>query len=62
MFWVRVTSFSIKNSSEIKFFYSEFIYQLRSAAVSAVFQPGRIEGTKIIRRLLQHPEWQGQVD
>ena len=62
MFWVGVTSFSIKNSSEMKFLYSEFIYQPRSAAVSAVFQTGRIEGTKIIRRLLQHPEWQGQVD
>lgn len=34
----------------------------KGAAVSAVFQPGRIEGTEIIRRLLQHPECQGQVD
>lgn len=51
-----------KNNSKKNFLRRGLLCQQSGAAVSAVFQPGRIEGTEIIRRLLQHPECQGQVD
>lgn len=45
-----------------EFFKDGFICQQTDVVVSTVFQPVRIEGTEIIRRLLQHPECQGHVD